>query len=162
MESMNGIIPLGFPEASVGIAYFLNVVWLFIDCNLLSVYLLKIMFCRIISILANRIRETFQKISGTPQSSHESCLYTGCKKSHPRVWRSPSMEDSHRAPGTLLPNTCSCFFLGFLLVYFFLVRNEYPTMHHFTFIPLGHAFHFFVFPCSYFHYRRWWSSLCSL
>lgn len=28
-------------------------------------------------------------------------------------------------------------------LFFFLVRNEYPSMHPFTFIPLGHAFHFF-------------------
>lgn len=76
---MNGIIPLGFPEASVGIAYFLNVVWLFIDCNLLSLCLLKIMFCQIISILANRIRETLQKISGTPQTLHILLVYQAAR-----------------------------------------------------------------------------------
>jgi hypothetical protein len=57
-----------------------------------------------------------------------------------------SMEDSHRALDTLLRNTCSYLFPGlFFYFIFFLVRNEHPSMHPLTFIPMGNAFQFFVF-----------------
>lgn len=144
---------LSFPEFSVGVAYFLNLVWLLIDCNLLSHCLLKIIFCQIISMLANNLRERPSRSLLEHLSHHPdlACI-PGLQEVHPWTRHSLSMEDSHQAPGTLLRNTCLFFFLVFF--YFSLSEMNTPACTLSRLYPWGIPFTSFAFPCSYFHYRR--------